>query len=399
MSILLVTAVFPPEPVVSAKLSYDIASELCKTNDIIVLSPPPSRPFGFRFENQDAKFKFNHIKTQSYVYPKSNFLGRFRESYSFGKHCYWYITKNKKEIRLIYGNTFPLLSQYFLVKAAKKFNIPIVIHVQDIYPESITNKLPNIFYLFTSILLKLDTYVLHNSSRIIVISDRMKEYLIKTRKIEKSRLTIIANWQDETAFIEYRLKNERLTDDSGQFTFMYLGNIGPVAGIEFIISAFVRAKIKNSRLIIAGDGSMKESLIKRVNEYKKSNIEFWSVPEGQVPEIQSQADILILPMKKNTATSSIPSKLTAYMFSQKPIIACVDKDSDIANALNEAGNGWVVEPENTESLSKTMVAVADIPIEELMILGKKGYNYALTNFSKRINLDKLIKIIYEVYNF
>lgn len=44
--ILIVTAVFPPEPVVSAQISYDLATELSKKYNVTVLCPPPTRPNG-----------------------------------------------------------------------------------------------------------------------------------------------------------------------------------------------------------------------------------------------------------------------------------------------------------------------------------------------------------------
>jgi hypothetical protein len=53
--ILLVTAVFPPEPVVSANLSFDIAGELAKKHEVTVISPKPTRPFNKVFDNNTNK--------------------------------------------------------------------------------------------------------------------------------------------------------------------------------------------------------------------------------------------------------------------------------------------------------------------------------------------------------
>ena len=47
MNILIISAVFPPEPVVSANLSRDLAEELSKNNQVTVLCPKPTRPNGF----------------------------------------------------------------------------------------------------------------------------------------------------------------------------------------------------------------------------------------------------------------------------------------------------------------------------------------------------------------
>jgi hypothetical protein len=50
-NILIVSCVFPPEPVVSANLSFDIAGELAFKNNVTVISPLPTRPYGSNYRN------------------------------------------------------------------------------------------------------------------------------------------------------------------------------------------------------------------------------------------------------------------------------------------------------------------------------------------------------------
>lgn len=174
---------------------------------------------------------------------------------------------------------------------------------------------------------------------------------------------------------------------------MYLGNVGPVAGIDLLIEAFEKADLENSRLVIAGAGSRKNALQNKVNLMGMSTIEFWSVHDGKVPEIQAKADIMLLPLKKGAASSSIPSKLPAYMFSKKAIIASVDPDSDTARVIYEADYGWVLQPENITSLSVMMQRVSSIAKEELIQKGENGFSYAIENLSKKNNLAKAVKCI------
>ena len=94
MKILIVTAVFSPEPVVSAKLSEDLAHELSKTNTVSVISPKPTRPFGFKLNEKDINKSYSLINLDSYTCPESNVYGRFKESYSFGLACSKYIKEN-----------------------------------------------------------------------------------------------------------------------------------------------------------------------------------------------------------------------------------------------------------------------------------------------------------------
>jgi glycosyltransferase involved in cell wall biosynthesis len=133
-----------------------------------------------------------------------------------------------------------------------------------------------------------------------------------------------------------------------------------------------------------------------VKTLDNNNIEFWSVPEGEVPKIQSSANVLLLPIKKSASLSSFPSKLPSYMFSSKPIIACVDEESDIANVIKSIQCGWIVAPQNIDLLSNMMSYVISVPEEELHFRGRNGYNYALANLSKKNNLKEVIKIINEM---
>lgn len=391
--VLVISAVFPPEPVVSANLSFDIANALSELKQVTVLSPKPSRPFGFKYSISETKFKFNHLQTNSFTCPKSSLFGRFKESYSFGKECYKYINENNKDIEVIYANTWPLLAQFFTVKAANKNNIPVIIHVQDIYPESLTNKIPLIGSLLSFVLKPFDNYILKKATKIIAISEKMKKYIVTTREINSDKVIVIQNWQDEDSFIQFRQLKKSKPNDVNPFTFMYLGNIGPVAGIDTLIEAYANAKMSNSRLIIAGSGSMKASLEKIAEKFKDVKIEFWEVPNGKVPEIQDIADVLLLPIKKGAALSSIPSKLTSYMFSKKPIIASVDEDSDTAKCIMEAGCGYVIEPEDKEQLSKGMVAMMNLTVDQRNQMGENGLFFAQKNMSKKINLEKVIAII------
>lgn len=394
-NILIISAVFPPEPVVSAKLSMDLYQALkAKGKDVVVLHPQPSRPFGFKPEKDAIGLLGNdEITTDSFVCPQSSLVGRIRESYSFGKACEKYIKDHHEEIACIYANAWPMFSQRSIVKSAKKYNIPCVIHVQDVYPESLTNKMSGILSkMVHSLIMPMDKYILGKCSKVVAISEKMRNYLVVTRNILNEKVSVVINWQDESEFLNYQKTAK--PEKGHPFTFMYMGNIGPVAGVDLLIDAFTQAGLDNAKLVVAGSGSMKEKMQEKAAA--NQNIEFWDVPNGKVPEIQSKADCMLLPIKKGAASSSIPSKLPAYMFSAKPIIGCMDAGSDTANAIKDAGCGWVIEPENARLLSEMMKTVAALDSANLKGYGEMALKYGLEHFSKRENLRKLMEVIESV---
>lgn len=391
---LIISCVFPPEPTVSGQVMYDVATELAQKGQVVVISPKPTRPQNFKFDTSVQLDKnFRHIITDSFTSPKMSLFGRYKESVSFGRWCEDYISKNHQDIEMVYMNSWPLFSQEAVIRASKKYNLPCVTIIQDIYPESLTNKLTFGKSLIHSLLLRKDKYILKNSDKVLCISDNMKSYLAKTRELPLSHFEVIVNWQNEDSFIKYRNSNSAGKQSGSPFTFMYLGNNGPVAGVEFLIASFAKAAIPNSRLLIAGSGSKTEDCKDLAKKLNASNVEFITVPEGKVPHTQDLADVMLLPVKKNGAYSSIPSKLPAYMFSAKPIIGSLDVDSDTAKAIISANAGLVVQPENEQVLIEAMQKVAAWTEEERAIKGENGFRYAMDHFSKSGNLRKITEIL------
>lgn len=394
--LLMVCACFPPEPVVAATLTHDLATQLSARQNVRVVTPKPSRPRGFKFENIPAQTKnFEQIIVPSFTCSQASFWGRIKESYSFGKHVSRYIRKHRKEIHFIYLCSWPLLAPLFILKTAKSCSIPVIVHVEDIYPEAYTVKIPVLGKLVKNILLPVDAFILKKASKVIAVSENMKKYIMETRGVASEKIVLIPNWQNEDEFIRFHEQNQSTTEKQGPFTFMYLGNIGPLAGIDFVIKCFDQAGLKDARLVIAGSGAMKKKYAELAETCKNSTIEFWDVPAGKVPEIQSFADVMILPVIQGGAMSSVPSKLPAYMFSKKPVIACVDMHSDSARAVWDSHCGWIVPPGNSGRLVQLFQEVAGMSKAELQNLGENGFNYAMENYSKKRNLRELVNLISE----
>ena len=389
--VVIITGVFIPEPIVSAGLMADLAERMSAKYEVTVLRPHPTRPMGFKVPEFDInKLPYEVIELDSFTCPESRLIGRFRESISYGKACIKYLKAHKNEIVFVYNSPWHLFGRKRVAEFCKKNQIPNVTPVQDIYPESLLSKMPKIGILkkvATTLLMPYDMTTLHNASLVHTISNGMRDYLAEHRGLDKSRFVVVRNWQDERAFVEYRKSHKE--DEQHPFTFMFMGNVGALAGLDVVIDAFVKSELHNARLVIAGSGSAREGLEKKAAVHKDYDIEFWDVPFGEVPATQAKADVMLLPVKKGFARSSIPSKLPAYMFSAKPVLASVDADSDSAKCILDAKAGWVCEPEDVEALSKAMTSCFDTDKKDLIQMGEAGFKYAIDEFSRTKNLQKL----------
>jgi glycosyltransferase involved in cell wall biosynthesis len=88
---------------------------------------------------------------------------------------------------------------------------------------------------------------LHAASKVHTISNGMRAYLAETRGVNIDRFVVVRNWQDEREFTIYQETHPIVEDHP--FTFMYMGNVGALAGLDVVIDAFVKASLNGARLV------------------------------------------------------------------------------------------------------------------------------------------------------
>jgi glycosyltransferase involved in cell wall biosynthesis len=278
-------------------------------------------------------------------------------------------------------------------------------NVQDLYPESFFTKYNTAFvkYLFKPFL-ALDKFIALKSSHLSVVSESMKRVYTDLRGIDSSKITVIENWQNEEEFLRCDLTRDQIFSKykleglKDKFIFMYLGNIGPVASLENVITDYAKMKELNSCMIIAGSGTSKSSCMELVESLSTNEIHFLDIPTGlnSVVELQSIADVLLLPIQSDASSSSIPSKLIAYMFSSKPILTSAKKDSTTGLAITDNNCGFLVNEENTwlELMSKMIL----MDPKELHEMGQNAYRYGIERYSKKNGLLKIERLFIKIIN-
>jgi glycosyltransferase involved in cell wall biosynthesis len=225
----------------------------------------------------------------------------------------------------------------------------------------------------------------------------MRETYRATRGIVPRKVFTIPNWTDESRFERLPKRADicaRFGIPAERFIFLYLGNIGPLAGVELLIEAFHAAEIEQAQMVIAGDGSSKAKCLELVERLGTQEIRFISCPDvHSVAAIQSMADVFLLPIRKGGGMSSIPSKLPSYLFSSRPVLSTLDADCDTARCIREANCGWIGEPENVAWLSAKMTEVAMTPAPVLDAMGQRGRAYGLKHFSKAEGVKRLAAVV------
>jgi glycosyltransferase involved in cell wall biosynthesis len=405
--IAIMNAVYPPEPVVSAQMGRDLAGYLADSGArVTVLCPYPSRPFGADYPDfrpasaarVDTEDGVEVVRLPSFTAPQSRIVARMRESWSFGRRVCRYLEGQVGDVDVVYANTWPLFSQGLIAQYCARQGIPLVLHIKDIYPESLLCKLPRWSRGLVGLaLISLDRWIVRRAARVVVISENMRRTYVGNRGLPPEKVVTILDWMDEHRFERMPERSQacvRYGIPEHLFTFLYLGNIGPVAGVEGLVEAFHESGLKEAQLVIAGDGSSKAACIELARRIGPGKVRFVSDADAaNVPFLQSLGHVCLLPLRKGAGLSSIPSKLIAYMLSAKPVLATLDSGSDTARCIQEAQCGWVGEPEHVEWLAAKMAEVAALPSAVLMEIGQRGRTYGLQHFSKAKGVKRLADVI------
>ena len=237
----------------------------------------------------------------------------------------------------------------------------------------------------------IDTYYQKHAAKVRTISNEMADYLSKTRNIERQNYLVVNNWQNDEDFLK-----EICPPQNEKIVFAYVGSINVHANVDLMIRAFSEAKIPNSEFKIYGGGNQKEVCQNLVRDLGLDNVSFDFVSRHQIPEVQASADVLMLALPEGNGNLCLPSKLTSYMMSGKPVLASVDLNSATKRILEGEGCGIVVPPDKIEGIIKALTLFANMSRDELNAMGQKSKCYAQKHLTRNANLSLVVNEINKI---
>jgi glycosyltransferase involved in cell wall biosynthesis len=299
----------------------------------------------------------------------------------------------------IYLNVWPLISQGILSWIARLRRIPVILSIQDVYPESLVAlKMLRSGTRIAKLLRWLDTSIALNASAVIVISKTVENTYLHDRGIARGKVHLIANWktaENLPSAESSQIKGKEWGVEPGATLLVFAGNVASACGIENVISVISALSDESPvQLVIAGSGSALASCREIADLAPSGKVKFTGAFQVEdTLSILSAGDILLLPTQGDQSLVSMPSKLISYMMSARPILAIACLESDLASVVRESGCGWVIPPGDSDGLSLQLEVCGSLGRPELARMGALGREYALTNFSTEACLPKLVAVV------
>ena len=248
-------------------------------------------------------------------------------------------------------------------KIAKKYRIPYITSIVDLWPLSIveyadfSDKHPAIQAMY-----QYEKWLYKKSDELVFTWEGAYDYIIDKgwdKSIPKSKFHYINIGVNLSEFYE-NMENNSVSDadlDDDVFRVMYCGSVRTANDIGTVVEC---AKSLNSdgysdkiRFIIYGDGPDREVLEKKCRDESISNVVFkGSIEKKFIPYVLSKSNLNILNLKpaKTQKYGNSSNKLFEYLAAGNPVIANIDEGK--YPIITKYGCGKVVKAGSSEEYAK-----------------------------------------------
>ena len=267
--------------------------------------------------------------------------------------------------------------------AAKRFRVPFVFNVQDIFPDvavelgALTNER------VIAAARAHERSVYRRADAITVLStDQQRNVQAKLEADAADKVRIIHNFADTERVRPVARETPYRTEHglTGKRVVMYSGNVGLSQAFELVRAAADHfADRPEVQFVINGEGAGRPA----VDEWaaRRPNVTVADfVPREAVSDVLGAADLHLILLKKGLAQSSTPSKMYGILAAARPVLASIDEGSEVQLTIEAAGAGRAVPPEDVPAfLSALEEMLADTAALESM--GRNGRAHLAESFS------------------
>lgn len=305
----------------------------------------------------------------------------------------------KKKIKLIYVRHGIATLPGIII--GKLSNLPVILEVNGIISEEITLQNHN-KRLVVWLLHKIERIGTNYSSRIITVTDGLKEYFIKTYGKDSRNIIVIPNGANTNTFTpKNTLECRRALKLKPQYHYIvFVGSLMPWQGVEYLVKAMpiVVKEVNDVQLLVIGSGPKEEELRKLAvaNDVSGAIKFIGAVPYEKIPGYINAGDVCAAPFirARNQEIGVSPLKIYEYAACGKPVISSKIKDLDF---ISREGMGLLVEPENLEALGDALISVLGDP-DLAASMGNKGREVVKEKYGWDKAADKVADLCARMLN-
>jgi colanic acid biosynthesis glycosyl transferase WcaI len=402
VKIVIVSQYYPPESVpLPSALAHGLAE---RGHDVRVLTAYPNYPDGRlaagyrqRLVHHERDGDVLVRRVPIVISHSSNPLGRLANYVSFGLSS---ITASRfvRDADVVYVYATQMTAAIGPSVWRQVSGTPYVLHVQDLWPESITGSAMvgegRVSRTISAVLTPWLRYLYRNAAATIGIGPSMAR-LLKERGAPSGRIHAVYNWAPVEPIANVSpIASSSAGDAKSGLRVMYAGNLGYMQDLETVIRAASLVRdLPGFRLTFFGSGVAEERLRTLARELRATSVEFVGrVPSDEMPLHHSQTDFQLVKLK-NLAIfqATVPSKLQTSLASGTPVITTVA--GDVTDLVQKHGVGLTSSPGNPEALAQAFRAAHALSKSARTQMGQRARALYEASMSASSGIDALEAIL------
>jgi glycosyltransferase involved in cell wall biosynthesis len=395
LRITVITNTFTPELGAAPSRLKDMVLGLSSTGfEVDVLTAMPNYPLGKTFEKYKRKWfvseKMGEVNIRRHwLIPSNNdhkisrLISMITLSWSVIVFSCVYILKRKPNFIIAQYPPvlLPLVAWFF----SKLTSSRLILNVSDLWPSAIKElgimKSKSWYY---QQLEKLETFLYQQSTYCLAQSNEIVQHI----RSQKQLSVLLYRTGVDCKLFEQKTDYSRKKGE--KIRIAYMGVLGVAHGL-YKICQEINFDELNMELHIFGEGYEKKLIQNFLENTGERGIFLHGMvhPQG-VPAILRSFDAALIAQKMHLV-GTLPSKTYEAMAVGLPIV--YHGGGEGALLVEENKCGWVSSPQDFEKLEQNLKKLSSSSLTELVSMGNNGRRIALTQFERKDQITKLIRLL------
>jgi len=277
------------------------------------------------------------------------------------------------------------------------FGTPYVLHVQDLWPESIVGSGMvdgRSDGLIRRVLTPWLTSTYRKAAHVIAIAPSMLT-LLRARGARTGASSVVLNWSPRDVVDEAPTGPSKQVATPEITTFVYAGNLGELQDLPTLISAFsLCSDVPGIELLVAGAGVLEEELREQVSRQATTRITFMGRLEAaEMRRLNSRSDFQFVTLKGlEIFRATIPSKLQNSLAAGVPVITTVH--GDVSDLIAAEGIGFSAPPSNAAALADAIRRAASTTVSERAAMAARASRFYEAHMSEESGVSAIEEILH-----
>lgn len=399
------TQFFPPDYAPTGQLIDELTQHLSKKNiQVAVFSGQPG--YAFNSQRQAPLNEHRHqvqVKRSrtAQLWPRQ-IRGKAINGLLFFMRAGLHLLRSAHKYDVILLTTAPPFLAVLGYLASSILKKPYICLIYDLYPDiAVELNVVNHNHVLAKAWRFVNYFVWENANGIIVLSEAMKQRVVRQCLTVRGKISVIHSWADPNQIVPIpKTKNwfawkYQLVDI---FTVIYSGNMGRCHDMDTLLEAITWLRDEPIKFVFIGGGAKKTALMASVKSYSLTNCLFLPYQDKEVlPYSLTAGNVSLVSVSSGMQDLVAPSKVYSALSSGRPLVAVCPRSSYLNNLITDANCGTTFENGDGKGLANFLLYLLKSR-KTAQAMGENAHHYLKDHFTPQIIANEYLKVVDQAFS-